>query len=74
MVKGRAETPEHKRAVIERIYNMWCQVPSQRLGQLISNASACSDIFSDIFYAEDETLANAIEEYVTHRVTHNPNE
>lgn len=63
-IKGRAITPEQKREVIERIYNAWLKAPQQRLGQLISNATYNKNTIKDIFYVEDEDLAEKIEELI----------
>lgn len=56
---SRATTPERKRAVIERILAVWLRNPDQRLGQLIHNAWPPD---GDTFYAEDEALADAVEQ------------
>ena len=54
---GRAETPEQKRAVIERLYAAWLKVPTLRLGQFIyGSTNEC-----DIFGMEDEALIAELE-------------
>lgn len=58
---GRAYTPEEKRAILNRIYVVWLQKPSQRLGQLLENST---DGLKDMFYIEDTQLAEACEEFV----------
>jgi hypothetical protein len=37
-MKDRANTREEKRATLERLYEIWCAMPEQRLGQLLINA------------------------------------
>lgn len=60
--KGRADTPEAKRAIIERILRVWCESASPlRLGQLLENAMSRVD--SGLFYVEDESLAIAVERF-----------
>ncbi len=61
LVPGRAHTPEQKRAIIERLYDAWLLMPEQRLAQLIKNVYS----ESDIFYVEDETFVENIEEFVS---------
>ena len=51
----RAGTDEEKRAVLERVYALWCAHPELRLGQLFSNVS------SDLYYKEDFPLVEALE-------------
>lgn len=60
MVEGRAETPEQKREVIERLYAAWLKLPQMRLGQLLSNAGGQYDDF----YTEDFVFVDNIETYV----------
>jgi hypothetical protein len=60
VIPGRAHTPEQKRAIIERLYIVWLQVPELRLGQLIEIVHA-APFCSGSFYAEDETLVGMIE-------------
>jgi len=60
-MRGRAKTPEHKRAVIERLYAAWIALPDLRLGQLIE--CAC-DKRPDLFYVEDEDLVADAEAFV----------
>ena len=54
-MEGRAQTAAEKRVVIERLYKVWAANPHYRLGQLISNAAP------NLFYIEDEGLAEAVE-------------
>ena len=56
-VPGRAK----KRAAMERILAAWQTVPSQRLGQLLQNASYGKR--ADLFQVEDERLARDVEQY-----------
>lgn len=65
---GRAVTVAQKQAVINRIYEAWISPKGEhlRLGQLIGNALSCSPDNSDapdIFYVEDDHIAEAIENY-----------
>ena len=64
--KGRASTPEQKRAVIERLYASWVEVPEQRFGQLLSNALLRSSSFS----IEDRALAKAVENFALNEEPH----
>lgn len=54
-MKGRALTPEKKRAVIEQLYATWLALPQLRLGQLIDNAVHLYGQ-TDLFNTEDEEL------------------
>lgn len=56
-IERRAETPEEKRAIIERLYTMWLRHPQLRLGQLIANS-----ITIDLFSIEDSDLIACIED------------
>jgi hypothetical protein len=56
---GRALTPEQKRAVMERILRAWEQVPELRLGQFLVGAADRAE--RDVFYVEDEALADMCE-------------
>ena len=58
-IKGRAETYEQKRAVMERILAAWASTEGMRLGQLLENAAGGFAIF----YVEDESLATRTEAY-----------
>ena len=55
----RAATDEQKRAVIERLYTLWCAHPELRLGQLLGNVS------SDLYYKEDFPLVETLEQFYT---------
>ena len=57
----RARTDREKREIIERIYHVWTESPSLRLGQLISDSLATAGKDPDIFYIEDGDLAKEIE-------------
>jgi hypothetical protein len=69
-IKGRAYTPEHKRAIIERLYASWLQQPNLRLGQLIENSITRFEVLagrishSAMFYVEDEDLVEHLESYI----------
>ena len=60
-IKGRAETYEQKRAVMEKILAAWTAVPHLRLGQLLENSV---NSMHSTFYVEDEVLAEKVEEFV----------
>lgn len=67
-IPGRAVTVAQKQAVINRIYEAWISPKGEhmRLGQLIGNALSRSPDNSDtpdIFYIEDNHIAEAIEDY-----------
>lgn len=47
----------NKVVLIGRLYAAWMQVPSLRLGQLISNARS-------LYYTSDEELVRSVEQYV----------
>jgi hypothetical protein len=51
---GRAETPEQKRAIVERLLAAWLAKPTLRLGQMIDNAGFRAA--TALFYVEDEAL------------------
>lgn len=64
-IAGRAYTDEQKRAIIDRLYEVWVANPELRLGQLIINAvywghSELST--SRLFYREDEQIAQDLED------------
>lgn len=60
-MKGRALTPEQKRAIVERLLAAWLKMPEQRLGQLILNPFNYAPFVSQI---EDEYLAEHVERFV----------
>ena len=65
-MKGRAKTPEQKRAVIKRLYAAWVAVPDLRLGQLLDSVPPMVNTLknaghADLYYVEDEDLADAAE-------------
>lgn len=57
MKSKRAITLEQKRAIIERLLQVWLKNPELRLGQLIWNKT-CN---SDFFYDEDEDFMKLLE-------------
>lgn len=70
MIPGRAETPEQKRAVVERILAVWERYPLMRLGQLLENSLTvesdrinCKGWFQDYFFTEDEDMARIVEQF-----------
>jgi hypothetical protein len=54
---GRAETPEEKQAVCNRLCTAWCASPSERLGQFIENRVD----LTRLFYLEDQKLIAQLE-------------
>lgn len=54
--------PERIDKVLEKIKQLWKQVPDWRLGQLIVNLSKHSGFGNDAFYIEDDKLIESIEE------------
>lgn len=58
----RANTPEDKREVMERLYNAWMDVPDLRLGQLICGVFGTR--LESVFYFEDFLLIKQIESFV----------
>lgn len=63
--KGRADTFEKKKAVLDRLYQAWLKVPDQRLGQLLVNALRPVSSSPVVYYAEDETLVEKVEKFVS---------
>lgn len=61
--KGRATTPDQKRAVLDRVYKVWLKNPELRLGQLMITALNPIGSCPAIFYTEDETVADKIEAF-----------
>jgi hypothetical protein len=63
-IRGRAETPGEKRAIIERLYAAWLIMPDLRLGQLLENAVPGSPALgSALYYCEDFELVDRLEKY-----------
>ena len=60
-MKGRAITPEQKREIVDRVLAAWLKTQHQRLGQFLHNAIHGQ---GDIFYVEDERLAELCEKLV----------
>jgi len=61
-VKGRADTDEKKRVVIDRILTVWKRNPHLRLGQLLVNLTLPNiDAIDRLFYIEDEELVAILE-------------
>lgn len=58
--EGRAVTRELKQAVMDRLLDAWLRVPGLRLGQLVACAADIQEPV--LFYLEDMTLLEAIEE------------
>ena len=63
---GRAQTPEQKKAVLDKLYQAWCDCPELRLGQLVDNAMCLYRGASqpNLFNVEDTFLIEIIEEFV----------
>lgn len=59
--KGRAQTQEQKRDIVERLFAAWAQVPALRLGQLIGYAQHTPIGYPDLRVVEDFDLAEAVE-------------
>lgn len=62
-IKGRANTPEEKKFIIDKLYYAWLSIPELRLGQLLENAKPLH--LDDMFYIEDEILIQNVENLVT---------
>lgn len=63
IVPGRAYTPEQKRAIIEKLYKIWLDVPTLRLCQLIYIVGGNGQDL-DLFYMEDEALITELEKHI----------
>lgn len=61
-VAGRAYTYAEKRAIMEKILAAWAVNQHLRLGQFLENAVKLHN-GADLFYLEDEILAEAVLEY-----------
>jgi hypothetical protein len=61
MIKGRAETPAEKKAIIQRLLSVWISQPNLRLGQLLI---ASIPLDRDLFYMEDDELIIHIEKMI----------
>ena len=73
----RALTDDDKRAVIDRIYHAWLQMPELRLCQMIActiQTPAPSSQQPDIFYVEDYSLAEKLEKFVSQHLSDKDNE
>lgn len=57
LIPGHAHTPEHKRAIIERLYAVWMRRPELRLGQLIASVHESPVLV----YVEDDALMDVLE-------------
>ena len=66
MIKDRAETPEQKKEVMNRILVAWLSKPELRLEQLIENALYLPNPGLRVcpFYVEDYEVVRICEEYV----------
>ena len=61
-MKNRANTPEEKKAIMDRLYYAWLSTPDLRLGQLLECAKPQE--LDDLFYIEDYTLTEKIEQFI----------
>ncbi len=59
----RAETPQEKREMLERLLTAWEKCPQQRLGQLLVNTLRGENetLHQRLFYVEDFALARLLE-------------
>jgi len=57
---NRANTPEQKKEIIDRLLVVWLSVPDLRLGQLIANVVGTGNLF----YKEDYNLMVQVEDYL----------
>jgi len=60
-IKGRAHTPEEKRIIIEKLYEVWIKDPNHylRLGQLLFNAAYIKQV--NMFNIEDQDLIDILQ-------------
>ena len=58
----RANTPEEKKEVIDRLYDAWLLVPELRLGQLLECVKPQN--LDDLFNIEDFTLIEETEKFI----------
>jgi len=64
-IKGRANTPDEKRAILNRLLAMWCAYPDLRLGQLLDNAIhvRARTLSVGMYQLEDNELIAAVEQF-----------
>lgn len=60
-MEKRAETPEEKKAILDRLERVWLAHPHLRLGQLLANMGPGVRPNPDLYYAEDEDLIQFLE-------------
>lgn len=58
VMNKRALTPEQKRTLIDRLYQLWLHNPKLRFGQLIRNV-----YLTDFYYVEDEDFIHTLEQF-----------
>lgn len=65
IIAHRAQTPEQKREIIERLYTLWQAHPDLRLGQLILNAYSTDSVSVEgsIYHGEDFHFINNLERF-----------
>lgn len=61
-MKNRANTPEEKKLITDRLLYAWLATPDLRLGQLLECAKPQN--LDDLFYIEDDTLMKEIEKFI----------
>lgn len=61
-IPNRSNSPEEKRQSINSLLEAWQSIPSQRLGQLLSNVVALHH--KDLFYIEDKDLIEMVESFI----------
>lgn len=54
----RANTPEEKKVIVDRFYELWLRHPQLRFGQLIKNVHK-----TDFYYMEDEPFIEQMERF-----------
>ena len=64
-IKGRANTPDEKRAILNRLLAVWCSYPDLRLGQLLDNAVMvrADTLGVGLYNLEDNDLIAAAETF-----------
>lgn len=63
-IPDRANTPEEKQEIMERLYKLWLKHPELRLGQLIVNIYRSSN---SLYLAEDFNFIKELEEIYEQR-------
>jgi hypothetical protein len=63
VLPGRAQTPQQKREVMEKLLAAWLKAPELRLGQLVDNAMYLCAGSRTLFYVEDTFLVEIVEDF-----------